>query len=101
MIPAVIHARRMYPALPNCCDIGTIFLKAPEPIIIPATKSILVRKPNERFNKFSLLSATWVLLVGKDMAKYKAKLWLGEKFTDIPGKAGIIQQKYKFPYLDD
>ena len=49
MIPGSIHAINIQVSLKPVCAIGTIFLKTPEPIIMPTTSKVAVKRPSDLF----------------------------------------------------
>ena len=61
MIPAMIHAAKIYGSLMSAADMGAIFLKTPEPIMIPATNKIPVGKPSTRLSGIFVLSVMFIV----------------------------------------
>jgi hypothetical protein len=50
MIPGITHAINIQASLKPVCDMGTIFLKIPEPIMMPATSKVAVKRPSDLFS---------------------------------------------------
>ena len=57
MTPAMTHAINIQVSLRPVCAMGIIFLKTPEPIIVPATNNIPVNSPSVRINGILVLLA--------------------------------------------
>ena len=48
-MPAIVHANNIQVSLNPVCDIGTIFLKTPDPMIRLVTNNVAVNKPKVLF----------------------------------------------------